>query len=198
MLYYPTRIIPGDLVFKAGMIMEQFKGTTVIGVRRDGHTTLAADGQVTIGQAIMKDTAKKIITLREGKVIVGFAGAVADAQTLADRFSGKLDEYHGNLPRAAVELAREWRTDKYLRRLESMLLAGDKDHLLLISGSGEVLQPDGDIAAIGSGAGYALAAARVLMKHTDLASDGIAREAMLVAAGICIFTNDSITIETVS
>jgi len=123
---------------------------------------------------------------------------VADAQTLAERFEGKLDEYHGNLPRAAVELAREWRTDKYLRRLESMLLAGDAEHLLLISGSGEVLQPDGDVVAIGSGAGYALAAGRVLMKHTELDAKSIAEEAMHIAAGICIFTNDNINIETVS
>ncbi len=178
--------------------MEQFKGTTVVGVRRNGVTALAADGQVTIGNAIMKDTAKKIIKLREGKVIVGFAGAVADAQTLADRFSGKLDEYHGNLPRAAVELAREWRTDKYLRRLESMLLAGDAKHLLLISGSGEVLQPDGDIAAIGSGSGYALAAGRVLMNHTDYDAGAIAKEALEVAAGICIYTNCNISVELVS
>jgi len=178
--------------------MDTFRGTTVIGVRRNGVTALAADGQVTIGQAVMKDTARKIMKLRDGKVIVGFAGAVADAQTLAERFEGKLDEYHGNLPRAAVELAREWRTDKYLRRLESMLLAGDAEHLLLISGSGEVLQPDGDVVAIGSGAGYALAAGRVLMKHTELDAKAIAEEAMHIAAGICIFTNDNINIETVS
>jgi ATP-dependent HslUV protease subunit HslV len=178
--------------------MDTFRGTTVIGVRRNGVTALAADGQVTIGQAVMKDTARKIMKLRDGKVIVGFAGAVADAQTLAERFEGKLDEYHGNLPRAAVELAREWRTDKYLRRLESMLLAGDAEHLLLISGSGEVLQPDGDVVAIGSGAGYALAAGRVLMKHTDLDAKAIVEEAMHTAAGICIYTNDNITVETVS
>jgi len=178
--------------------MDTFRGTTVIGVRRNGVTALAADGQVTIGQAVMKGTARKIMKLRDGKVIVGFAGAVADAQTLAERFEGKLDEYHGNLPRAAVELAREWRTDKYLRRLESMLLAGDAEHLLLISGSGEVLQPDGDVVAIGSGAGYALAAGRVLMKHTELDAKAIAEEAMHIAAGICIFTNDNINVETVS
>ena len=178
--------------------MDTFRGTTVIGVKRNGVTALAADGQVTIGQAVMKDTARKIMKLRDGKVIVGFAGAVADAQTLAERFEGKLDEYHGNLPRAAVELAREWRTDKYLRRLESMLLAGDAEHLLLISGSGEVLQPDGDVVAIGSGAGYALAAGRVLMKHTELDARAIAEEAMHIAAGICIFTNDKINVETVS
>jgi len=178
--------------------MDTFRGTTVIGVKRNGVTALAADGQVTIGQAVMKDTARKIMKLRDGKVIVGFAGAVADAQTLAERFEGKLDEYHGNLPRAAVELAREWRTDKYLRRLESMLLAGDAEHLLLISGSGEVLQPDGDVVAIGSGAGYALAAGRVLMKHTELDAKSIAEEAMHIAAGICIFTNDNINVETVS
>jgi len=177
--------------------MDDFRGTTVVGVRRNGTTALAADGQVTIGQAIMKDTAKKILKLRNGKVIVGFAGAVADAQTLAERFERKLDEYHGNLPRAAVELAREWRMDKYLRRLESMLLAGDADHLLLLSGSGEVLQPDGDIAAIGSGGGYALAAGRVLMKHSDLGASEIAREAIEIAAGICIYTNTKITVEQV-
>ncbi len=177
--------------------MEQFKGTTVTGVRRNGVTALAADGQVTFGTAVMKDTARKILKLRDGSVIVGFAGAVADAQTLSERFEGKLDEYNGNLPRAAVELAREWRTDKYLRRLESMLLAGDKDHLLLISGSGEVIQPDGDIAAIGSGAGYALAAARVLSKHTDLDAPSIAEEALQIASTICIYTNDNITVETV-
>jgi len=178
--------------------MEEVRGTTVVGVRRNGVTALAADGQVTIGQAIMKDTARKILRLHNDKVIVGFAGAVADAQTLAERFEAKLEEYHGNLPRAAVELARDWRTDRYLRRLESMLLAGDAKSLLLISGSGEVIQPDGDVAAIGSGAGYALAAARVLMKYTDLDAAGIADEALRVAASICIFTNDKISVETVS
>jgi len=177
--------------------MDQFHGTTVIGVRRNGVTTLAADGQVTFGNEIMKATARKIMKLHHDKVIVGFAGAVADAQTLAERFEGKLEEYNGNLPRAAVELAREWRTDKYLRRLESMLLAGDANHLLLISGSGEVLQPDGEIAAIGSGAGYALAAGRVLMQHTDLGADKIAEEALKIASGICIYTNENITVETI-
>lgn len=177
--------------------MDTFRGTTVIGVRRNGVTALAADGQVTIGEAIMKNTAKKILKLHNNKVLVGFAGAVADAQTLAERFEKKLEEYRGNLPRAAVELAREWRTDKFLRRLESMLLAGDEDHLLLISGSGEVIQPDGDIAAIGSGGGYALAAARVLMANTGKSAKEIASEAILTAAGICVYTNDKITIETV-
>jgi ATP-dependent HslUV protease subunit HslV len=158
---------------------------------------LAADGQVTLGEAIMKDTARKILRLHEGKVLVGFAGAVADAQTLAERFEGKLQEYQGNLPRAAVELARDWRTDRYLRRLESMLLAGDTSYLLLISGSGEVIQPDGDVAAIGTGAGYALAAARVLMEHTDKTAEEIAEEALRVAARICIYTNENIIVETV-
>lgn len=178
--------------------MDQFQGTTVIGVRRNGVTALASDGQVTFGNAIMKDTARKILKLHDGKVLVGFAGAVADAQTLAERFELKLEEFHGNLPRAAVELAREWRTDKYLRRLESMLLAGDKNGLLLISGSGEVIQPDGDVSAIGSGGGYALAAARVLIKHTDKSAADIASEALVIASGICIFTNDNITIESIS
>jgi ATP-dependent HslUV protease, peptidase subunit HslV len=178
--------------------MEQMHGTTVIGVRLGGITALAADGQVTLGEAIMKDTAKKILRLYNGKVLVGFAGAVADAQTLTERFDKKLDEFRGNLPRAAVELARDWRTDRYLRRLESMLLAGDAHHLLLISGSGEVIQPDGDVVAIGSGGGYALAAARVLLKHTKMSAEEIAKEAMMVAAGLCIYTNTNITIETVS
>ena len=178
--------------------MEQFHATTVVGVRLNGVTALASDGQVTFGAAIMKDTARKILKLHNDKVLVGFAGAVADAQTLTERFGAKLEEYKGNLPRAAVELAREWRTDKYLRRLESMLLAGDKDNLLLISGSGEVIQPDGNVSAIGSGAGYALAAARVLLKHTDKNAMEIAEEALRVAAGICIYTNDHITVESVS
>jgi ATP-dependent HslUV protease subunit HslV len=173
------------------------RGTTVVGVRLGGTTALAADGQVTIGEAIMKDTAKKILRLHDGKVIVGFAGSVADAQTLAERFERKLEEFHGNLPRSAVELAREWRTDRYLRRLESVLLAGDASHLLLISGSGEVIQPDGDVAAIGSGAGYALAAARVLLKHTKMGAQEVAEEALKTAAGICIYTNTNITVETV-
>ncbi len=178
--------------------MKQLHATTVVGVRRNGVTALAADGQVTLGTEIMKDTARKIIKLHDGKVLVGFAGAVADAQTLAERFEGKLDEFRGNLPRAAVELAREWRTDKYLRRLESMLLAGDRKHLLLISGSGEVIQPDGDVAAIGSGAGYALAAARVLMEHTEKDAVGIADEALRVTARICIYTNEKITVENIT
>ena len=178
--------------------MDTFQGTTVLGIKRDGVTTLAADGQVTIGNAIMKGTARKILRLHNNTVLCGFAGAVADAQTLAERFEGKLEEFHGNLPRAAVELAREWRTDKYLRRLESMLLAGNAEHLLLISGSGEVIQPDGDVAAIGSGAGYALAAARVLLRHTNYDAKTIAEEALRTAAEICIYTNDNIVLETVS
>jgi ATP-dependent HslUV protease subunit HslV len=177
--------------------MENMQGTTVVGVRRNGVTALASDGQVTIGHEIMKDTARKILRLHDDKVLVGFAGTVADAQTLAERFEGKLQEFRGNLPRAAVELAREWRTDRYLRRLESMLLAGDASHLLLISGSGEVIQPDGDVAAIGSGAGFALAAARILMKHTDKDAREIAEEAINTAADICIYTNHNVTVETV-
>ncbi|HEX9744481.1 MAG TPA: ATP-dependent protease subunit HslV [bacterium] len=178
--------------------MEQFHGTTVIGVRLNGETALAADGQVTFGTQIMKSTAKKIMKLHNDKVLIGFAGAVADAQTLAERFEAKLDEYRGNLPRAAVELAREWRMDKYLRRLESMLLAGDKDTILLISGSGEVLQPDGEAVAIGSGGGFALAAARVMLRHTGKSAREIAEESLKVASEICIYTNDHVTIESVS
>jgi len=177
--------------------MESMRGTTVVGVRLNGTTALAADGQVTFGETVVKDTAKKILRLYNDKVIVGFAGAVADAQTLAERFEKKLEEFRGNLPRSAVELAREWRTDKYLRRLESMLLAGDAEHLLLVSGSGEVIQPDGDVAAIGSGAGYALAAARILLKHTNFSAEKVVEEALLTAAGICIYTNSNVFIEKI-
>lgn len=177
--------------------MESIRATTIVGVRLNGVTALAADGQVTMGEAIVKNTSKKLLRLHGGKVIVGFAGAVADAQTLAERLEDKLEEYHGNLPRAAVELAKEWRTDRYLRRLESMLLAGDAEHLFLISGSGEIIQPDSDVAAIGSGGGYALAAARVLLKHTEMSAPEVAKEALLTAAGICVYTNSNVTVETV-
>lgn len=177
--------------------MQEFHGTTVIGVRRDGITVLAGDGQVTVADAIMKENARKLRRLFKDQVIAGFAGGVADAFALFEKFEGKLDEYHGNLLRAAVELAKEWRTDKYLRRLEALLIVASKEQLLVISGNGDVIEPDGDVIAIGSGGNYAFAAARALLKHTKMNAEEVAREAMLIAAGINIHTNTNIQIEKI-
>ena len=165
-------------------------------MQKGAHVAIAGDGQVTFGQAtVMKHKARKVRRLFHGKVIAGFAGSVADAFTLFDKFEQKLEEYHGNLQRAAVELAKEWRTDKMLRNLEALLLVADAQNLLILSGSGEVIEPDDGIAAIGSGGNYALAAARALAKHTELSTAEIVREAMLVAASICVYTNEQITVE---
>jgi ATP-dependent HslUV protease subunit HslV len=173
-----------------------FHATTIVAVKKGEHVAIAGDGQVTFGQAtVMKHKARKVRRLFHGKVIAGFAGSVADAFTLFDKFEQKLEEYHGNLQRAAVELAKEWRTDKMLRNLEALLLVADTQNLLIISGSGEVIEPDDGIAAIGSGGNYALAAARALVKHTDLPTAEIVREAMLVAASICVYTNEQINVE---
>lgn len=173
-----------------------FHATTIVAVRKGEHVSIAGDGQVTFGQTtIMKHTARKVRSLFHGKVIAGFAGSVADAFTLFDKFEQKLEEYHGNLQRAAVELAKEWRMDKMLRNLEALLLVADAQNLLILSGSGEVIEPDDGIAAIGSGGNFALAAARALAKHTDLSTTEIAREAMLVAASICVYTNEQIHVE---
>jgi ATP-dependent HslUV protease subunit HslV len=173
-----------------------FQATTIVAVKKGEHVAIAGDGQVTFGQAtVMKHKARKIRRLFHGKVITGFAGSVADAFTLFDKFERKLEEYHGNLQRAAVELAKEWRTDKLLRNLEALLIVADTQNLLIISGSGEVIEPDDGIAAIGSGGNYALAAARALVKHTDLPTTEIVREAMRVAASICVYTNEQIVIE---
>ena len=173
-----------------------FHATTIVAVKKGEHVAIAGDGQVTFGQAtVMKHKARKVRRLFHGKVIAGFAGSVADAFTLFDKFEQKLEEYHGNLQRAAVELAKEWRTDKMLRNLEALLLVADVQNLLILSGSGEVIEPDDGIAAIGSGGNYALAAARALVKHTDLPTAEIVREAMLVAASICVYTNEQITVE---
>lgn len=175
-----------------------FHATTIVAVKRGDHVAIAGDGQVTFGQAtVMKHKARKVRRLFHGKVIAGFAGSVADAFTLFDKFEQKLEEYHGNLQRAAVELAKEWRTDKMLRNLEALLLVADTQNLLIISGSGEVIEPDDGIAAIGSGGNYALAAARALVKHTDLPTTEIVREAMLVAASICVYTNEQINVEEI-
>jgi ATP-dependent HslUV protease, peptidase subunit HslV len=173
-----------------------FHATTIVAVKRGEHVAIAGDGQVTFGQAtVMKHKARKVRRLFHGKVITGFAGSVADAFTLFDKFEQKLEEYHGNLQRAAVELAKEWRTNKMLKNLEALLLVADTQNLLIVSGSGEVIEPDDGVAAIGSGGNYALAAARALVKHTNLTPEEIVREAMLVAAGICVYTNDQINVE---
>jgi ATP-dependent HslUV protease subunit HslV len=177
-------------------VLVLFQATTIVAVKKGEHVAIAGDGQVTFGQAtVMKHKARKVRRLFKGKVIAGFAGSVADAFTLFDKFEQKLEEYHGNLQRAAVELAKEWRTDKMLRNLEALLIVADTQNLLIVSGSGEVIEPDDGIAAIGSGGNYALAAARALVKHTDLPTKEIVREAMLIAASICVYTNEQINVE---
>jgi len=174
------------------------EATTIVAVRRNGQCAVAGDGQVTFGQnTIMKHNAKKVRRLYGDKVVVGFAGSVADAFTLCERFEAKLEQYSGSLQRAAVELAQEWRSDKILRKLEAMMIAADKEELLVISGSGEVISPDDDVAAIGSGGMYALAAAKALKEITDLSAREIAIKAITIAGQICVFTNDRITVEEV-
>ncbi|MHC1701521.1 MAG: ATP-dependent protease subunit HslV [Humidesulfovibrio sp.] len=172
-------------------------GTTILAVRGEDGTAMAGDGQVTLGQSVaMKHTAKKVRTIYKDRVMVGFAGATADAFTLFERFEKKLESHSGNLTRAAVELAKDWRTDKYLRRLEAMILAADAETILLITGTGDVIEPDDGLAAIGSGGPYALAAARALSRHTPMPARDIALAAMKIAAELCVFTNDNIHIET--
>ena len=171
-------------------------GTTILGVRHGGMVAVAGDGQVTLGNTVMKASARKVRRLFDNQVICGFAGATADAFTLFDRLEAKVQEHRGNLLRAAVEMAKDWRTDKYLRHLEAMLVTANRDHLLLISGNGDVIEPDDGLAAIGSGGAFALAAARALKTHSPLDAEGIAREALAIAAGICIYTNDHIVVET--
>ena len=174
-----------------------FKATTICAVRRNGVTAIAGDGQVTMGESVvMKGTAKKVKRIFGGKVVTGFAGSVADAFALSEKFEDKLSQFSGNLPRAAVELAQEWQSDR-ARKLEAMLLAADKDNLLLISGTGEVIEPAGGVLAIGSGGNYALAAARALYQNTDMSAQEIAEKALHIAAEICVFTNDNIIVETV-
>lgn len=170
------------------------RSTTVLAVRKNGKAVLAGDGQVSIGETIMKQKATKVRFIYKDKVLVGFAGAAADAFSLFERLEGKLETYHGNLTRAAVELAKDWRTDKILRRLEALLLAIDPEHILIISGTGDVIEPDESVAAIGSGGPYALAAAKALVGHSDLDAVSIAREAMKIAASICVYTNEHVEI----
>lgn len=164
-------------------------------MRRDGSVVLAGDGQVTLGESVIKHSAKKIRRLYNDKIMAGFAGSTADAFTLFSRFEAKLEQYHGNLGRAAVELARDWRTDKFLRHLEALLLVCDKEQTYLLSGQGDVIEPDGSVAAIGSGGPYAQAAAQALAEHTQLSARQIAEEAMKIAGQMCIYTNDRVTIE---
>jgi len=171
--------------------------TTVIAVRRNGQVAVAADGQVTYDQTVLKHTARKIRRMYHDRVLAGFAGAVADAQALADRFEAKLEATNGNLRRAAVEFAKEWRTDRILRRLEAMMIVADREDLLLISGDGNVIEPDDDVLAIGSGGAYAAAAARALMRHTSLSAKEIALESMRIAAELCIYTNDKVQCESI-
>lgn len=175
--------------------MENFHGTTIVCVKIGDRVAMAGDGQVTLGHAAVKHSAKKVRKIYEGKVLVGFSGATADAMTLFDKFEAKLEEYRGNLRRAAVELAKDWRTDRILRRLEALLAVADKDSMFLISGSGDVLEPDDNVVAVGSGGPYAQAAAKALSRHSTLGAREIAVESLKIASEICIYTNDKITVE---
>ncbi|TFG95022.1 MAG: ATP-dependent protease subunit HslV [Calditrichales bacterium] len=170
-------------------------GTTIVGVRHNGKVTIGGDGQVTLGNAVMKHKTVKVRKLYNDSILAGFAGAAADAFTLFGKFEEKLERFSGNLPKVAVELAKEWRTDKYLRRLEALLAVMDAKHTFLISGTGDVIEPDDGVIAIGSGGNFALAAARSLVKHSDLSAEEIVRESLLIASEICIYTNDKINIE---
>jgi ATP-dependent HslUV protease subunit HslV len=171
------------------------KSTTILCVRRDGKVAIAGDGQVTIGNTVLKHNAKKIRRMFEDKVIAGFSGATADALTLFEKFEGKLESYRGNITRAAVELAKDWRTDKVLRRLEALLIVADYEHTFIVSGTGDVIEPEGGVAAIGSGGPYAQASAKALYENTSLSAREIVEKSMRITSDICIYTNDKITIE---
>jgi len=173
---------------------DRFHGTTIVAVRRDGHVALGGDGQVTLGDTVVKASAQKVRKLKDGKILAGFAGSVADAFALFEKFEEKLERFPGNLPRAAVELAKDWRTDRFLRRLEALLAVADRGHLFVISGDGNVIEPDDDIVAIGSGGPYALAAARALKSQTALDAATMVRIALEIAADICIYTNRNIAV----
>ena len=170
-----------------------FRATTILAVRKDGQTTIGGDGQVTLGETtVMKSTAEKVKTIYGGKVAVGFAGSVADAFELSEKFEAKIEQYSGNLPRASIELAKEWRSDKALRKLDALLIACDKENVLIISGGGEVIEPEDGVASIGSGSMYAMAAARALTRFSDMCSEEIVKESMRIASEICVYTNDHI------
>ena len=176
--------------------MEQFHGTTIVCVRRGNTVTMGGDGQVTLGNVVFKATARKVRRIYHDRILVGFAGATADAFTLVERFEGELEKHSGNLMRAAVELAKLWRTDRMLRHLEAMMIVADKDATLVLSGNGDVIEPEGGIAAIGSGGNYALSAARALKEHTGMDAPSIVKAALDIAGDICIYTNRNQTIET--
>lgn len=174
--------------------MQRIRGTTILAVRKDGHVALGGDGQVTLGDTVMKANANKVRAIKGGKILAGFAGASADAFTLFEKFEEKLERYPGNMPRAAVELAKDWRSDRVLRRLEALLVVADKEHGYVISGSGELIEPDDGVLAIGSGGNYALAAARALLKQTELPARDIVQRSLEIAAEICVYTNTHISI----
>lgn len=178
--------------------MPKFHGTTIVCVRKNGKVAMGGDGQVTLGQTAIKHSAKKVRKIYNSKVIVGFAGATADAITLFDKFEAKLEEYRGNLRRAAVELAKDWRTDRVLRRLEALLAIADRESMFLISGSGDVLEPDDDVIAIGSGGPFAQSASIALLNHSSLGAREIVEESLKIAAKLCIYTNDTIMVEELS
>ena len=175
--------------------MEQYHGTTILSVRRGNVVAMGGDGQVTLGNIVIKATAKKVRRLYQGRILAGFAGGTADAFTLFERFEGQLEKHQGHLVRAAVELAKDWRTDRYLRRLEAMMIVADAGVTLVLTGTGDVLEPEGGVTGIGSGGMYALAAARALMA-TDLDAETVARRAMKIAADICVYTNENVVVET--
>jgi ATP-dependent HslUV protease subunit HslV len=172
-----------------------FKGTTILAIKHKDEVAISGDGQITIGNTIMKNNTKKIRKLYNDKILTGFAGASADAMTLFEKFENKIDELHGNLPKAVISLAKEWRTDKILRKLEAILIVADKKNMFVVSGTGDIIEPDDNIAAIGSGGPYALAAAKALVKFSNLSAYEIALESLKIAASICIYTNDKITAE---
>jgi ATP-dependent HslUV protease subunit HslV len=176
------------------MTLPQTRSTTVLAVRKDGRVAMGGDGQVTMGETIMKGSARKVRALKDGRILAGFAGAVADAFTLFEKLEEKLERYPANLTKAVVELAKDWRTDRYLRRLNALLAVADGDHLFLVSGTGDVIEPDDDILAIGSGGSFALSAARALRRHSDLDAKGIVQEALSIAGEICIYTNQDIVV----
>jgi ATP-dependent HslUV protease subunit HslV len=173
------------------------RGTTILAVKRGGRTAIAGDGQVTVGDIVLKHRAQKVRRLVHDRVLAGFAGSVADAFTLFDKFESQLEKHQGNLVRASVELTKEWRTDKYLHRLEANLIVADHEHLLLLSGDGEIIEPDEEVIAIGSGGAYAQAAAQALVRHTSMPIEEIAREAMRIAADLCIYTNEQVVLQVV-
>lgn len=177
--------------------MEQYRGTTIVSVRRGNQVVIGGDGQVTLGNAVMKGNARKVRRLYKDKVLAGFAGGTADAFTLFERFEGKLESHSGNLTRAAVEMAKDWRTDRMLRRLEALLAVADESASLVISGNGDVIEPEGGLIAIGSGGDFAKASARALIDHTELDARAIVQHSLSIAADICIYTNNNLTIETI-